>query len=166
MYGIGSRYQIVSIGFLVGIILPVPFWLIHKYVPGGSKLRLDYWNIAIICGYLGSLSHGTTSAFLFHFAVGFASQFWLRKYKTNWFIKYNYIMSAGLDGGAQVISFLLTFTVLGASGKAVDFPAYFGNNFNKGNFDYCMADPALTKGKKHRKISSGGGDGGGGGGGE
>src|SRR6201992_4031867 len=70
MYGIGARYQIVSIGFLVGIILPIPFWLAHKYVPGAKALRLDYRNFAIICGYLGTLSHGTTSAFLFHFATG------------------------------------------------------------------------------------------------
>lgn len=30
--------------------------------------------------------------------IGFFSQFYLRKYKADWFIKYNYIVSAGMDG--------------------------------------------------------------------
>jgi hypothetical protein len=158
MYGIGGRYQSVSIGFLVGIVAPFPFYLIHHYVPGAKKLRLDYWNVTIIVAYMGVLSHGTTSGYLFHFAVGFLSQFYLRKYRTNWFIKYNYIMSAGLDGGAQVINFLLTFAVFGASGKAVDFPKYFGNHNYQGNFDYCMRDPGLKEGKKKTHVGGGGGD--------
>jgi hypothetical protein len=74
----------------------------------------------------------------------------MRRYRTNWFIKYNYILSAGMDGGAQVIGFLLTFTVFGAGGKVVPFPPYWGNNHQKGNYDYCMRDPGLKhKKKKH-----------------
>jgi len=162
MYGIGSRYQSVSLGFLIGVFAPVPFWLIHKYVPGAKKLHLDYWNITIICGYMGVLSHGTTSGYLFHFATGFVSQFFLRKYRTNWFIKYNYILSAGLDGGAQVINFLLTFAVFGAGGKVVTFPAYWGNNHWKGNLDYCMKDAGLGHGGRRKHGGGGGGEGGGG----
>ena len=67
----------------------------------------------------------------------------------NWFVKYNYILSAGMDGGAQVINFILTFTVLGAGRKAVPFPKYWGNHWQKGNYDYCMRDPALGKHKAH-----------------
>jgi uncharacterized oligopeptide transporter (OPT) family protein len=146
LYGIGGRYQWVSIAFLIGIIAPIPFWIGHRYFP---KLRLDYLNVTIICGAMNHLSHGTHSAFLMHYVVGIISQFWLRKYKTNWFIKYNYILSAGMDGGAQVIAFLLTFTVLGAGGKTVPFPPYWGNNHQKGNFDYCMRDPGLGKKRAH-----------------
>lgn len=158
-------------GFIIGMIAPIPFYLIHKYVPGGKRLHLDYWNITIICGYISVLSHGTTSGYLLHFIVGFASQFFLRKYRTNWFIKYNYILSAGLDGGAQVINFLLTFAVFGAGGKVVKFPAYWGNNYRKGNLDYCMRDVGLgPKGGKHGRGGGGGSaeseGGGGGGGGE
>jgi hypothetical protein len=68
---------------------------------------------------VGVLSHGTHSALFLHYVTGFVSQFYLRKYRPNWFIKYNYIMSAGLDGGAQVINFILTFTVFGAGGRVV-----------------------------------------------
>jgi OPT family oligopeptide transporter len=150
LYSVGCRYQWVSLGFLLGIIAPVPFWLIHKFCP---KLRLDYWNTPIILFSMGALSHGSHSSFFFHYVVGFISQFYLRKYRTNWFIKYNYIMSAGMDGGSQVLNFILTFTVFGAGGKSVPFPKYWGNNHQKGNYDYCMKDPALGSG--HGKKGKG-----------
>jgi hypothetical protein len=90
------------------------------------------------------LSHGTHSGFFLHYVTGFISQFWLRRFRTNWFLKYNYILSAGMDGGTQVINFLLTFTVFGAGGKMIPFPSYWANN-QEGNLDYCMQDPGLGK---------------------
>jgi hypothetical protein len=50
-----------------------------------------------------------------------------------------------MDGGTQVLVFILTFAVFGGGGKEVVFPKYWGNNFQKGNYDYCLKDPA-TKG--------------------
>jgi hypothetical protein len=64
------------------------------------------------------------------------------------FIKYNYILSAGMDGGAAVIAFLLTFSVFGAGGKVVPFPPWAGNNWQRGNYDFCMRDPGLGGGKR------------------
>lgn len=58
--------------------------------------------------------------------IGFASQFWLRRWKPNWFIKYNYVLSAALDGGTQILVFILTYTVLGGVGPEVKFPKYWG----------------------------------------
>lgn len=100
MYSAGARYQWVSLSFVLGLFIPVPFWLIHKVAP---KLRVDYWNTAIITSAMAILDHGTHSALLLHYATGFFSQLYLRRYRTNWFIKYNYILSAGMDGGAAVI---------------------------------------------------------------
>lgn len=93
MYGIGARYQWVSLGFLLGIFVPIPFWLAHKYIPGAQKLRLDYLNMAIILGGIGQLDRGTHASATMHYAVGFFSQFWLRKYKTKWFVKYSKLFS-------------------------------------------------------------------------
>lgn len=39
-----------------------------------------------------------------------------------WFGKYNYIVGGGLDAGAKVMMFILTFAVAGGSGKEVPFP--------------------------------------------
>jgi hypothetical protein len=50
------------------------------------------------------------------------------------------VLCAGLDGGTQVVVFIITFIFFGASGKPILFPNYWGNN--GGNIDYCMVDPA------------------------
>jgi hypothetical protein len=147
MYSAGARYQWVSLSFVIGLFAPLPFWIIHKMAP---KLRVDYWNTAIITSAMANLEHGTHSALLFHYATGFFSQLYLRKYRTRWFIKYNYILSAGMDGGAAVIGFILVFAVFGAAGHVVKFPAWVGNNWQSGgNYDFCMKDPALGSHHKH-----------------
>lgn len=53
---------------------------------------------------------------------------YLRKYRPQYFVRWNYLVSAALDGGTQVIVFILSFAVFGGSGKARDFPIWAGNN--------------------------------------
>jgi hypothetical protein len=55
--------------------------------------------------------------------VGVMSQLWLRRYHPGWYRKYNYILGGALDGGAQVMIFILSFAVFGASGVPRPFPA-------------------------------------------
>jgi hypothetical protein len=131
MYSIPKgRYQIVAWGYIFGIFLPFPFYFLHWKFP---KLRLDTINMAIVFGYVGALAHGTHSGMLMKFALGFFAQLYLRKYRANWFVKYNYILAAGLDGGTSLINFILTFTVFGGGAmKAKKFPPYWGNNWQKG----------------------------------
>jgi OPT oligopeptide transporter protein len=54
--------------------------------------------------------------------VGIASQVWLRRYHRNWYKKYNYILGGALDGGAQMMIFILSFAVFGAAGVERPFP--------------------------------------------
>lgn len=156
LFSIGGRYQWVTLAFLIGFVIPLPFYLAHKK---WSKAGYDYWNFAIIAYYIGFLCVGINSSVLSFFTVGFFTQFYLRRYKADWFIKYNYLLSAAMDGGTQVLVFILTFAVFGGGGKEVSlawelvrvcllmcwqvkFPAYWGNNHQKGNYDYCMRNPA------------------------
>ena len=117
LFSVGERYQWVTLGFLVGFALPVPFWLGHKFFP---KLRLDYWNTAIIADFVGLLNVGVNSVTVPWFLIGAFSQFYLRRYRPNWFIKYNYILSAAMDGGTQVLVFILSFAVFGGGGAQVN----------------------------------------------
>ncbi|KAH8662692.1 OPT oligopeptide transporter protein-domain-containing protein [Ilyonectria robusta] len=137
MFSPGSRYGLIPIGLLLGFLPPLIFHTLHRAYPriGFSKI-----NTPIILAYAGILSVGISSSMLSYFAIGFASQFWLRRWKPDWFIKYNYVLAAALDGGTQILVFLLTYTVLGGVGPEIKFPKYRGNNAD-GNFDYCMRDP-------------------------
>ena len=47
-----------------------------------------------------------------------------------------------MDGGAQVLIFILSFVVFGAAGVARPFPAWAGNPA-VGNVDYCNGNGAL-----------------------
>jgi len=72
-----------------------------------------YWNLAIISWYIGWLCVGINSQILPWFLIGFYSQFYLRKYKADWFIKYNYILSAGMDGeSCLLLIFVVHFLLL------------------------------------------------------
>lgn len=58
------------------------------------------------------------------FVIGFASQWYIRRHYPNLFVRYNYLVSAAMDGGTAVMVFILSFAVLGAAGAAVAFREY------------------------------------------
>ena len=66
---------------------------------------------------------GINSTVLSSVLVGLVSQLWLRRYHPSWYRKYNYILGGALDGGAQVMIFILSFAVFGASGVPRPFPS-------------------------------------------
>lgn len=47
-----------------------------------------------------------------------------RRYHATWFRKYNFLLSAALDGGTQIMIFVYTFAVGGGSGKTTPFPTW------------------------------------------
>ena len=87
-------------------------------------------------------------------AIGVFSQWWVRTRYPRWFTKYkyvaipfcivrriltirgSYVVAAALDGGTQVISFILNFAVFGASGVAHNFPQWWGNGAFSANFSF------------------------------
>ncbi|KAG1832079.1 OPT oligopeptide transporter protein-domain-containing protein [Suillus variegatus] len=133
LFSYGQRYQWVPLSYLIGLVAPLPFWIIHRYWP---RLRMDYYYTPIICAYIGWLCVGINSSILAYFAVAFLSQWWLRTRYPRWFTKYNYLVGAALDGGTQVMVFFLSFAVQGAAGAAHLFPAWWGAN-QGGNYDRC-----------------------------
>ena len=140
MFSIGRTYQWIVLALPLGFVVPLPFYFLHKRFP---KAGFDYIVTPVICWYLGFLSVGINSSVLMTFVIGFVVQFFVRKRYAEWFIKYNYILAAAIGGGTELLVFVTTFAVQGASGKAVPFPPYWGNNQQSGNFDYCELNPAL-----------------------
>ncbi|KAJ7158584.1 OPT oligopeptide transporter protein-domain-containing protein [Mycena filopes] len=131
LFAVNQRYQWVAWAYVVGLFVPVPFWIIYRYWP---KLRTDYLYTPIICYYIGWLCVGINSSLFSYFSIAYLSQWWLRTRYPRWFTKYNYILAAALDGGTQVMVFILSFAVQGASGKSHLFPQWWGAN-QAGNYD-------------------------------
>lgn len=97
---------------------------------------MDSVILPLIYMYSGWMTSGVNSIVLSTVIVGVVSQVWVRQYYPNWFRKYNYILGGALDGGAQVIIFVLSFAVYGASGASHPFPSWWGNP--DGYVDHCM----------------------------
>ncbi|KAJ6513070.1 OPT oligopeptide transporter protein-domain-containing protein [Mycena sanguinolenta] len=133
LFAVNQRYQWVAWAYVVGLFVPVPFWLAYRWFP---KLRTDYLYTPVICYYIGWLCVGINSSIFSYFSIAYLSQWWLRTRYPRWFTKYNYILAAALDGGTQVMVFILSFAVQGASGNAHLFPQWWGANQN-GNYDRC-----------------------------
>jgi hypothetical protein len=140
MFSVGSRYEWVTLSFLLGFVVPIPAYLAYRWT--GNK-NWGYINPSIILWYMGNLFVGINSSLPMFFIVAFISQFYIRKYHPALFVKYNYLVSAAMDGGTQVMVFVLTFAVAGGSGKAHPFPTWAGNpDLSVHNADYCMVNPA------------------------
>ncbi|KAI0066210.1 OPT superfamily oligopeptide transporter [Artomyces pyxidatus] len=133
LFAHGKRYQWVAWAYVLGLFVPVPFWIVHRYLP---KLRADYLYTPIIAYYIGWLCVGINSSILSYFTIAWTSQWFLRTRYPKWFAKYNYILGAALDGGTQVMVFILSFAVQGAAGTSHLFPAWWGAN-QGGNYDRC-----------------------------
>lgn len=144
MFSVGSRYQWVTLSYLLGFMAPIPFWLAWKYTKREVFRDVD---TSIISWYCGLLYVGVNSSLLMYFGLGIFAQWYLRTYHPSAFIKYNYLVSAALDGGTQVMVFLLSFAVLGASGNEYKFPIYALNNGGSNeskNIDYCKFNVAAA----------------------
>ncbi|KAK5991876.1 Sexual differentiation process isp4-like protein [Cladobotryum mycophilum] len=133
MFSVGARYQWVTLAYLIGFLAPLPFYIMHRLFP--HQRIWSYLNTAIILWYLGYLFVGLNASTTSYYILGAFGQLYLRRYRPQWFVKWNYLISAALDGGTQVMVFIATFAVFGGSGKAVDFPTWAGNHPN--NLDYC-----------------------------
>lgn len=133
MYSEKGKYLIVPLGIIIGLALPAIHWGLIKIFP-----RVEKWplNTAIIVSYAGSVYYGNTSWIWSTIAVGIFSQFWLRRRMPRIYNKYNYLIGAALDGGSQIVIFILSFAVFGASGQNHPFPTWWGNP--TGNPDHCM----------------------------
>ncbi|EKM55312.1 uncharacterized protein PHACADRAFT_255841 [Phanerochaete carnosa HHB-10118-sp] len=127
MFGPKGVYHMVPISLAIGVFLPLPFWFAHKRWP---KAGFQNYNTSIITQYSAFLSVGINTSVNPSMVIGLFSQWWVRTRYPRWFTKYNYIVAAGLDGGTQVISFILNFAVFGASGTPRPFPTWWGNDLN------------------------------------
>lgn len=133
LYATGTRYGFVPYMLIAGLGFPIPFWLLHKKYP---KFGFNYVFTPILVAELGYLSVGINSSIFTSFALAIFSQYYLRRYRATWFRKYNFLLSAALDGGTSVMIFVYTFAVGGGSGTVRPFPNWALNP--PGNPDYCQ----------------------------
>ncbi|KDE05562.1 hypothetical protein MVLG_04057 [Microbotryum lychnidis-dioicae p1A1 Lamole] len=134
--GYVQSYNTQAIAQGDGLLVPLPFYIGHHFWP---NLCLNQIVTPEMCRCLGYLSVGINSSVFVSFLLAIYAQFYLRRKRSTFFRKYNYLMAAALDGGTDFMIFISTFTINGGAGKQYLFPNWALNP--KGHYDYCVPLP-------------------------
>ncbi|KAF9189566.1 hypothetical protein BGZ51_009461 [Haplosporangium sp. Z 767] len=127
----GALYSPVQWGFLVGAILPIPFWILTRRFPNVTWLKYVHWPVllAATSNMPPALPYFYTNGLF----IGFVFAFLLRRYRYNWWARYNYLTSAALDTGVAICGLMIFFTIQSWGGEM---PNWWGNPADQ-NFDHC-----------------------------
>ncbi|KAK4273865.1 hypothetical protein QN277_017177 [Acacia crassicarpa] len=122
IFGDLGEYGNVNWFFFGGAIAPLLVWLAHKAFPGQKWIKLIH--MPVLLGATSMMPPATAVNFTSWVIVGFLSGFVAYRYRPEWWKRYNYVLSGGLDAGTAFVTILI-FLTLGSKGIAVD---WWGNN--------------------------------------
>ncbi|CAG8480497.1 1963_t:CDS:10 [Dentiscutata heterogama] len=121
IFGSGTIYNVLLWGFLIGGFLPIPFYLLHRMFP---KAKFDLVNVPVILVGLATFPGTYPNFIITGFIASFLSQYYAFRYKYKWWRKYNYVLSAAFDSGAQVTTIVVFVCLGGLAG--LQFPTWWG----------------------------------------
>ncbi|KAJ2571565.1 hypothetical protein IW140_001483, partial [Coemansia sp. RSA 1813] len=125
VFGEGSPYSPLLWGFLFGLVLPVPVFLLQRRFPKITWLKHVYIPV-ILSGIVG-LPPMPPIDFPMWFLFGFIFNFIIHRYWNPWWQKYNFTLSAGLDSGLA-LSGIFQFMVLAQNGLKLN---WWGNQIDR-----------------------------------
>nr|XP_010320236.1 oligopeptide transporter 2-like [Solanum lycopersicum] len=106
--GLGE-YGALNWCFIGGLVAPFLVWLLHKSFPRQSWIKLI--NIPVLLAATASMPPATTLNFNSWIVVGTVFNFFVFRYRKQWWQRYNYVLSAALDAGVAVMGVVLFFCV-------------------------------------------------------
>jgi OPT family oligopeptide transporter len=121
MFGSSSVYHPLLFAFLLGIILPIPGWLLMKGFP--QYEWLGYIHFPVIFSGLTRLPTAPAGEYPSWFAVGFFFNFILYRYAHSWWKRYAYLFSAAMSCGVAISAIVIYFTL---QINNIYFPTWWG----------------------------------------
>ncbi|ORZ36546.1 OPT oligopeptide transporter protein-domain-containing protein [Catenaria anguillulae PL171] len=97
---------IIYVGVALGCLAPIVLKICHTYI-GGS-----YWQLihpALILGPGGA--GGNQSTALSYFTVATFFQFFMYRYRSAWWKRYNYVLATAFDAGVALVTLAVTFVL-------------------------------------------------------
>ncbi|TKW09728.1 hypothetical protein SEVIR_6G121300v4 [Setaria viridis] len=110
MFGRLGNYWQMNYFFLVGLLAPVLAWLLQRAYPRSHVLRGV--NLPLIFAGASGLLPARSVNFLMWGLVGFLFNHVVYRQHKAWWMRYNYVLAAGLDAGVAFMG-VLTFVALG-----------------------------------------------------
>ncbi|KAF9899145.1 hypothetical protein BX616_003223 [Lobosporangium transversale] len=114
MFGPTSIYNAINYFFILGFLLPIPFYYLKKVFP---NTFLDYVHIPVLLAATSMMPPARAYNYTNWLALGFIFQFFARRYRPEWHLRYTYVLSAAFDSGTAfmlLLSFFI-FTIRDAS---------------------------------------------------
>ncbi|TYI53598.1 hypothetical protein E1A91_D11G016000v1 [Gossypium mustelinum] len=109
IFGTEGEYGNVNWFFLGGALAPFLVWLAHKAFPDKQWIRLIH--MPVLLGATSMMPPASAVNFTSWLLVGFLSGFVVFKYRPEWWKRYNYVLSGGLDAGTAFMTVLLFLTL-------------------------------------------------------
>lgn len=128
MFAGNSPYSAMLYFFLIGLVLPIPFYFLAKRYPN-SWVR--YIHIPLIFNATGMMPPAVPLNFSMWCAGGFIFMYWIRKYRHDWWLKYNYVTSAALDSGVAIAGIVIFGVSMGTITDDLPYgwsPTWWGND--------------------------------------
>lgn len=109
LFGGHGLYRNLVWLFLVGAVLPVPFWALSKIYP--DKKWISLIHIPVITYGFAGMPPATPTNICSWIVTGMIFNYFVFKYRKGWWQKYNYVLSAALDAGTASMGVLLFFAL-------------------------------------------------------
>ncbi|KEI41575.1 uncharacterized protein L969DRAFT_85375 [Mixia osmundae IAM 14324] len=107
-FSVGSFYNGISYAALAGVFAPVIPWLLMRKYPN-SWLR--YVSVPVFLTGTSQIPPATGINYSSWFIFAFIFQYWIRRRRFRWWSKYNFVLSAALEGGT-ILGTLFVFFCL------------------------------------------------------
>lgn len=109
IFGKHGHYSALNIFFLLGLLLPIPFWFLSKAFPRNKLLK--YVHIPLIIAGAGGLLPAHSSNYIMWGAVGIFFNYYVYKRYKDWWARHTYVMSGALDAGVAFMGILIFFAL-------------------------------------------------------
>ncbi|XP_042494248.1 oligopeptide transporter 4-like [Macadamia integrifolia] len=109
IFGSQGAYGALNWFFLGGAIGPILVWLLHKAFPRQTWIPLI--NLPVLLGATAYMPPATALNYNSWIVVGTIFNFFVFRYRKQWWQRYNYVLSAALDAGVAFMAVLLYFTL-------------------------------------------------------
>ncbi|KAF3976247.1 hypothetical protein CMV_000565 [Castanea mollissima] len=109
IFGSQGNYSALNWFFLGGLLGPIAVWLLHKAFPTQTWIPLI--NLPVLLGATANMPPATPLNYTSWILVGTIFNFFVFRYRRNWWQRYNYVLSAALDAGVAFMAVLLYFSL-------------------------------------------------------
>ena len=109
IFGSLGNYSAINWFFLGGAIGPVIVWLLHRAFPKQTWIRLI--NLPVLLGATAYMPPATALNYNSWIVVGTIFNFFVFRYRKQWWQRYNYVLSAALDAGVAFMAVLIYLSV-------------------------------------------------------